>query len=34
MGDARVIFISENINRNLLRAMESIAGNETISGVF
>ena len=34
MGDARVIFISENINRNLLRAMESIAGNETISGAF
>ena len=34
MGDSRVIFISENVNRNLLRAMESIAGNETISGVF
>ncbi len=30
MGDARVIFISENINRNMLRYLSSIAGNETL----
>ncbi len=30
MGDGRVIFISENIDRSMLRAMESIAGNEVL----
>ncbi|MCA9070010.1 MAG: DUF1559 domain-containing protein, partial [Planctomycetaceae bacterium] len=33
MGDARVIFISENINRNILGYLESIAGGETIGEI-
>lgn len=31
MGDGRVIFISENMSRNILRAMESIKGHEAFS---
>ncbi len=33
MGDGRVIFLSENINRSLLRAMESIGGGEVLGEI-